>query len=365
LGRLTLTNEPTEGIRHSSGQAVTARRAPGRGALAAGGRETLTRSLIPHAGAFVITAALLSVIQSLSVPKPFLLAERFLPGAGWIEVLLVASYAAWAVGKLLDPRAAPVWRRRLWTLFSLVFFTQLALGLAGFDIFLMTGKLHLPVPALILAGPLYRAERFFMPLLFLSTVLIVGPAWCSYLCYIGAWDSAAASRKRSATPLPRWRNLFRGTVAALVIACALLLRAIGAPPAAAAAVGAAFGLIGVAVMLVWSRRTGTMVHCVMWCPIGLAATVAGKLNPFRLRIDPSCTNCGRCTLICRYDAMRPSDLARGRPGGSCTLCGDCIGCCPRSSISYRFAGLSRETARRLFLVLVVSLHAVFLAVARI
>ena len=34
-----------------------------------------------------------------------------------------------------------------------------------------------PIPAMILAGPLYRGEGFFMPLLFLSTIFFVGPAW--------------------------------------------------------------------------------------------------------------------------------------------------------------------------------------------
>jgi hypothetical protein len=40
-----------------------------------------------------------------------------------------------------------------WTFFSVVFFAQLVLGLAGMPSMLMTGELHAPVPALILAGP--------------------------------------------------------------------------------------------------------------------------------------------------------------------------------------------------------------------
>jgi len=53
-----------------------------------------------------------------------------------------------------------------------------------------------------------------------------------------------------------------------------------------------------------------------------------------------------------------------RPGFTCTLCGDCLASCRQRSIAYRFPGLPAEAARRLFLVLVVSLHAVFLGVAR-
>lgn len=85
---------------------------------------------------------------------------------------------------------------RVWLMFSGVFFAQLVLGLLGAERFLMTGNLHLPVPAVILAGPLCRGEGFFMLILFLCTVLIVDPAWCGWLCYIGAWDNVAASARR-------------------------------------------------------------------------------------------------------------------------------------------------------------------------
>ena len=72
------------------------------------------------------------------------------------------------------------------------FFGQLALGIFADPIFLMTGKLHLPIPAVILAGPLYRFEGLFMPILFISTLLLSGPAWCSQLCYFGAFDAWSA-----------------------------------------------------------------------------------------------------------------------------------------------------------------------------
>ena len=79
----------------------------------------------------------------------------------------------------------------------------------------------------------------------------------------------------------------------------------------------------------------------------------------------TCTECGRCTAACRYRALEPAHIRRRRPGLTCSLCGDCLAFCPESALSYRFFGLSPEAARRLFLVLAVSLHAVFLGVARI
>jgi len=253
----------------------------------------------------------------------------------------------------------------VWRLFSVVFFAQLLIGLAGVERFLMTGQLHLPIPALIVAGPVYRGGGLFMLVLFLSTIVLVGPAWCSHLCYIGAWDDLAARARKQPRPLPRWREPVRVGLLITVVATALALRLAGVATVVAAGAAIAFGLAGVALMVTWSRRAGAMAHCTTWCPIGLLADVLGKLSPFRLRIGPGCEQCGACASLCRYDALSEEHLRRGRPGLTCTLCGDCLAACPTGAIGYRFPGLSPERARAIFLVLVVSLHAVFLGVARL
>jgi len=140
----------------------------------------------PLAWTFGLTAGLLVWARQAS-PLPVLLADRYLPGSGFAEILVLAVYASCVVRIILKaPRTARI-RSRIWALFSLVFFGQLVLGLAGMERMLMTGDLHLPVPALILAGPVYRGHGLFMPILYGSTVLLVGPAWCSFLCYIGSW----------------------------------------------------------------------------------------------------------------------------------------------------------------------------------
>ncbi|MFH7319483.1 4Fe-4S binding protein [Desulfurivibrio sp. D14AmB] len=314
--------------------------------------------------AFLITAAVLGHLQ-YRLDFPILLAERFWPGAGWLQLLLMALYAAWLTGKFTDPARSNRWRLRIWGLFSLVFFGQLLLGLAGIEEMLMTGKLHLPVPALIIAGPLYRGAEFFMPILFLSTVVLVGPAWCSYLCYIGAWEGWSSRAQKKPTPLPPWRRTLRVALLLLVVAAALGMRLLGISWLPALLTAAAFGLVGVGIMLLVSRRNGMMTHCVSYCPIGLLAGTLGKISPFRLKIDAGCNNCSSCTRTCRYDALTPTDLERRQPGLSCTLCGDCLGRCPQKIIHYQLPGLTPATARKVFLVLVISLHSIFLAVARI
>ena len=318
-----------------------------------------------QAAAFWITAGLLAVARA-KVSFPILLADRFFPGWGLLEITGLAGYAAWLTGRVLAaPRTGPI-RSRYWAAFSLVFFGQLALGLAGATTFLMTGALHLPVPALIVAGPLYRGGGYFMPILYLSTVLLVGPGWCSHLCYIGAADDACArlghrTPERLSGRLAYWRL----ATLALTAGGALGMRAFGAALETAVWSAALFGLAGLGVMALLSRRAGVMVHCATYCPIGLVGNLLGKASPWRVRIGTGCDGCGRCSRACRYLALGPADLARGRPGLSCTLCGDCVGACPGGRIGFRFPGLSPTAARQAFFVLVIALHAVFLGVARL
>ena len=102
----------------------------------------------------LLVGGLLSMVQVM--PKnPLLIGERLFPYGGWIQVILAMLYGGWLCYKMQDRQERPKWRKRAWLLFSIVFFGQLALGIFADPIFLMTGKLHLPIPAVILAGPYY------------------------------------------------------------------------------------------------------------------------------------------------------------------------------------------------------------------
>ncbi|MDY0062446.1 MAG: 4Fe-4S binding protein [Myxococcota bacterium] len=301
----------------------------------------------------------------LASPLRLVVLERFWPGFGALEILALGVYAAWLTRQILSPGRSAVWRRRLWRLFSVVFFVQLSLGVAGVEELLLSGELHWPVPAVILAGPLYRGEGLFMAILFGVTLLLVGPAWCSFLCYLGPWDDLAARRRRLPQPLPAWRHGARLAVLLLAVLLPLGLRLAGLPPRAAGVGVAVFWGLGLGIMVLWSRRSGTMVHCLLWCPIGLLANLLGKLSPWRVRVLPGCTGCHACLAACRYDALSPATLAQGRPGLSCTLCGDCLPRCHTGRLAYTFPGLGPATARVAFLTLAVSLHALFLGLGMI
>ncbi len=319
--------------------------------------------IAPIAAALV---TLLLVIPAEVRTEPImLLLGRFVPGGSWIEAGLLAAYAAFLAHKLRDPVVHARWRPWLWRLFSAVFFGQLALGLLGFERFLMSGKLHPPVPAVILAGPIFRGGGLFMVILLLATLALVGPAWCSHLCYVGSWDGWAARARKKPGSLPGWRHAARAVIVALVALAALGLRGMDVPPATAAWLALGFGAAGVVVMATASRRLGVMAHCLLFCPVGLVVNLLGKLNPFRLRVDPRCSSCGACTAACRYQALEPAHVAAGRPGLTCTLCAECLPRCTGRFIHFRLLGLSPTAARSVFLVLVIALHAAFLGLGRI
>lgn len=314
--------------------------------------------------AAVVTCALLALVK-LKAPYQMLLADRFLPGAGWIEILLLGMYAAFIVRSCIASPDTSRIRLTIWLTFSIVFFTQFVLGIAGIDQFLMTGTLHVPVPAVVIAGPIFRGQRFFMPILFLSTIVLVGPAWCSYLCYFGPWDGLAASRRKRAGNIRDVWKTIRISLLILTPVSAVVLRVAGVAPVNAALIAVGFGVAGLGISASVSTRRGTMVHCTSICPLGMIGNILGKLSPFRIRIGAGCTECGRCTPACRYNALTIQRIEKRNPGYTCTLCGDCLRACPESAISYRFFRLSSKTARTVFIIAVVSLHAVFLGVARI
>ena len=313
--------------------------------------------------AFIITAVMLCMVQ-WKVARPILLAERFIAGAGWLQILVIAGYAAWITKKMEDPSRSARWRRITWTIFTVVFFGQFVLGLAGYERFLMTGKLHLPIPAMILSGPLYRGELSIMSLLFVSTIVLSGPAWCSHLCYFGAVDNLFSTRKKSHNAL-KHKNPIKFTLLAIIVIVTLVLRWYSVPIWLSTVIGLLFGVMGLAIIVFFSRRRGKMVHCVLYCPIGTLVQYGKYINPFRLKIDKSCTLCMKCTSVCKYDALNIQDIKYGRPGQSCTLCGDCLQSCHVSSFQYQFLTFSPTVSRNLYLFITVSLHAIFLALSKI
>ncbi len=326
-------------------------------------RQQTEQYRVPFA-VFLFTLSFLVIVQVQLRNHPIILLERFVKGGGWFEITVIAFYGAFIAYKMQNPLKVPKWRRITWTIFSFVFFTQLIIGLLGVDKFLMTGKLHLPIPMMILAGPIYRGQLSVMTILFLSTIILTGPAWCSQLCYFGAFDNIFSKGKKQKGTFVN-KKAVKASLLFLVITVSLALRWFNVPILIATLIAIGFGLIGIAIMIFYSSKKGKMAHCSLFCPIGTIVNILKPLNPFRLFIDNSCNLCMRCTSFCKYDALNIQDVRNKRPDFNCTLCGDCLAACRDNSIKYRFLNLKPDTARKLYLFMTISLHAIFLALARI
>ncbi len=322
---------------------------------------------------FIVIAFTLTMVNLKVKTMTMLLAERFFPGWAWLEILFVSFYGAYFIHKMIHSFNTARLRKLTWTIFSIVFFSQLILGLIGkytgneiLQEFLMTGKLHLPVPALIIGGAVYNFKIGFMPILFLSTVILSGPAWCSQLCYFGAMDLQFASHKKGRPGKIKNKQQLKSTFLILVVSAAIFLRLFDVNITLTAILGGLFGIVGVAIMYFVSRKQKMMYHCTVYCPIGTVIQYIKYINPFRMYIDTnSCTLCMHCSTTCPYDALNPNDIKSGKPGQTCTYCGDCISSCDSSSIKYKLFNIKGIAAQNIWITLTISLHAIFLALARI
>ena len=294
-----------------------------------------------------------------------LLLERFLPGWGWVEILVLGAYAGFLFIKLHDQNQSAKWRKISWTIFAVFFFAQLTAGLLGCEYCLMTGTLHFPVPAMIIGGSVYRVEFGFMPILFLSTVILSGPAWCSQLCYFGAFDNLAAYSKTIGRKKIINKNKLKNTFFVLMLAGVILIRVFNAPVIYAVIGASVVGIAGVLIIFFISPKKGKMINCIAYCPIGTLIQYLKFINPFRMKIQQSCTECMICTTACPYDALNKEDILNRKPGKTCTYCGDCLSSCHGNFIEYKFPGLSPSKARNLWLIVTVVIHAVFMGLARI
>ena len=338
----------------------------------------------------------LALLLPVWIMKPQLIAlERFFPQWGSLQLALAGVWAAFAAG-WLSSKKSPQARMRLWRLFSIVFFAQLILGLLLESRFLLSGQLHLPVPGLIAAAPIYRGGGWFMLALFSFATLLAGAAWCSHLCYFGVWDATAAKAcagsQRGITRLntaaqptadptnpavhpaqppiarraPAWLPYLRLAMLALTLGIPLVLRLGGAPAETALACGLLLGLLALPASMLVSRKAGYAAYCRGLCPLGLLAKWLGRLAPWRVRRTGSCRRCMACVRVCRQDAMG-DPATTSTPNADCNLCRDCVAVCPQKALSVTVYGLpgSQKWAGPAFVAILAALHAAFLAMARI
>lgn len=80
--------------------------------------------------------------------------------------------------------------------------------------------------------------------------------------------------------------------------------------------------------------------CAYLCPTGVFLSLLSLFRRWKFNIDPSCTRCGRCEVICPTRAIAPEN---GEVGEECILCGRCWEKCPADAVTW---GASRRSPQR-------------------
>ena len=103
-----------------------------------------------------------------------------------------------------------------------------------------------------------------------------------------------------------------------------------------------------ALPLLIKKRT----FCSFICPFGAFISVAGQVNPYRVRInEKKCEKCGDCIKACPMMAITPENKVLNY----CVRCGKCIETCRNSAPIIDIRGRSDEKAYILFIMSVMLL----------
>lgn len=309
----------------------------------------------------LITLSLLLFVRT-KLRSDFLLFDRLFENGGLWQIAIITLFSACIAYKFYDRDDRAKWRQRVWLFFGIIFFMQLLLGIVVDSLFLMSGKLHLPIPSVILTGSIYRMDIGFMPILFFVTVLLSGGAWCSYLCYFGAFDSVASGGGKH-TSYPRLK--YRVYVLTVFVLIAVVLRVANTSMEIATWFGVSSGILGLLIIIFISRTKKTMSHCSFFCPLGTVVSYLKFVSPFRYRISDRCTQCLGCTTSCKSGALSKGNIYRSKPSIGCTMCGDCAVKCKHKAFEYRFLRFSPRVSELIFVGTVVVIYSLFLIFARV
>ncbi len=246
------------------------------------------------------------------------------------------------------------WRRGSQALSLVLFLGAVALSCLGIAPEAGSWFLRLDMAAglgTILAG---RALSFaFLPALgLLVLTVLLGRAWCGWLCPLGTlleWTGRRHSRLRSATA---WRQVKYGLLLALLAGAwldipglsllsplSLLERGLVGliRPALGASVGgegtfrpadmfpslllAGLLALNVAVSRFWCRA---------FCPLGALLALFARPAGLRRQVEGGCNGCGMCATCCPMGAIR-EDTWESTPQ-ECILCLECAERCPRQAV---------------------------------
>lgn len=191
--------------------------------------------------------------------------------------------------------------------------------------------------------------------LWLIVTLLVGQAWCSWVCFYGGIDDGFSHifRKRKIIwfHLPDKLRDFPSALLLFMILvslgtflpifclwiCPLKITTAFLDPNDSIRKVQLFIYVtlGVLALILIPLLTRKRSFCGLLCPFGAWQSFFGKINLFRVTIEPEkCTQCQLCLKLCPIFAISPEKLKKHEISSYCNRCGECIDFCPTSAISY-------------------------------
>ncbi|PIU40588.1 MAG: hypothetical protein COT00_00925, partial [Candidatus Omnitrophica bacterium CG07_land_8_20_14_0_80_50_8] len=189
--------------------------------------------------------------------------------------------------------------------------------------------------------------------------LCIGQGWCSWACFYGGLDTTFSKlTKKPLIRLPYLPPGVRDFSLALFIAVVLLSFAKFEPvyciwvcplkistgfldPETGLrqiqlAIFATAGILFIILLpFLFKKRT----FCTFLCPFGAWQSLVGRLNLFRVTIDPdTCTLCQQCLKVCPVYAIDAKGVLEHKVSSNCNRCGDCFDACPTGAIDYSIVG---------------------------
>lgn len=142
--------------------------------------------------------------------------------------------------------------------------------------------------------------KYVILVLFVFVFAVIGfyPAFCKFICPAGILEAAFGILPQALDELERLGALFTwkfSLFVCFVVASVFIYRA----------------------------------FCRFICPMGAIYSLFNKISFFGIKLEkPKCTNCGRCTSVCKMDIRHVGDR-------ECISCGDCVDVCPTKAISFK------------------------------
>ncbi|MFA6093340.1 MAG: 4Fe-4S binding protein [Elusimicrobiota bacterium] len=307
----------------------------------------------------------------------FFFSRKILGAQNWTSAALWSLFtASIGAGILRTGRVSP-WRALFFITMTAGFLIRFKSDLLGSSGRLFTTESLQEVPYCHIAAAasalnaLYSQYLAFMSghwrawgplslgILWLVFTLVLGQAWCSWVCFYGGIDEAF-SRLWPRPPLRGLRvpRRLRDFPTALLIflllvslstllpvfclwLCPLkLTTAFLAPFDATRKLQLALMLLTGLVFLVGlPLLTGKRAFCGLLCPFGAWQAFFGRINPFRVSpLHESCIACGDCVQACPTFSIQQDEKGRPEVLSYCCRCGTCMDACTHESLRYTLLG---------------------------